>query len=139
MPINKATSKLVENVRSEVNNSRSHTIVCDLPPSKGGSDVGPTAYELAIMSLADCAVTIFADVAKKSKIDITDLQVCAEVDKPADSPVPTGAKLKVNISAKARKGLIEAAWRRTEARCPVVAIFKESIPVEVELVITSEK
>jgi uncharacterized OsmC-like protein len=136
---NKATAKLIENVSSEVDNSRSHKIVCDLPLSKGGKDSGPTAYELAIMSLADCAVTIFADVAKKSKIEINNLEVSAEVEKPEDSPKPKKAKLKIDVSAKARKGLIEAAWRRTEARCPVVAIFQQSIPIEIELTINSSQ
>lgn len=133
MPKNKATTKLVENVRTIVDNSRTHTIVCDLPPVKGGDDTGPTALELAIMALSDCAATIFADVAKQSKIEVKKLEVIAETEKPADSPKLSSVKLKVYVSAKARKQLVEAIWRRTEANCPVVAIFKEPIPVEVEL------
>jgi len=137
MPKTVAQSKLVENVRTIVDNSRTHSVVCDLPAAKGGQDTGPTALELAVMALADCAVTIFADVAKKSKIEVTNVEVTAEADKPADSPVLSGVKLKVKVSAKARKQLIQAAWRRTEANCPVVAIFKEQIPVEVELETTT--
>jgi len=133
MPPIKATAKIIENVRSIVDNSRTHTIVCDLPPAKGGQDTGPTALELAIMALADCAATIFADVAKQSKIEITKIEVVAEADKPADSPKLNKVTLKVHVAAKVRKQLLEAIWRRTEANCPVVAIFKEPIPVEVEL------
>jgi len=47
-------------------------------------------------------------------------------------------KIKVNVSGKARKQLLEAAWRRTEAMCPVLSIFKEPIPLEVELKTTTE-
>ena len=133
MPVNKSTAKLIENVRTFVDNSRTHTVVCDLPIAKGGNDTGPTALELAIMALSDCAATIFADVAKQSKIEVKGIEVVAEADKPADSPSLNSVKLKVNVSAKARKQLIEAIWRRTEANCPVVRIFKEPIPVEVEL------
>lgn len=133
MPKTKVTTKLIENVRTIVDNSRTHTVVCDLPPAKGGDDTGPTALELAVMALADCAATIFADVAKQSKIEITKLEVVAEADKPADSAKLSGVKLVVHVSAKAREQLIEAAWRRTEANCPVVSIFKEPIPVKVEL------
>ena len=133
MPVNKSTAKLIENVRTFVDNSRTHTVVCDLPIAKGGNDTGPTALELAIMALSDCAATIFADVAKQSKIEVKGIEVVAEADKPADSPSLNSVKLKVNVSAKARKQLIEAIWRRTEANCPVVSIFKDSIPVEVEL------
>jgi len=137
MPKIKATAKLVENVRSIVDNARTHTVVCDLPNAKGGQDSGPTALELALMALADCAATIFADVAKQSKIEVTNLEVVAEAEKSPDSPKLSDVKLKVYVSAKARKQLLEAVWRRTEANCPVVAIFKEPISVEVELETTT--
>lgn len=134
MPIHKATAKLVENVRTVVGNSRTHTVVCDLPSTKGGDDTGPTALELAIMALSDCAVTIFAKVAKESKIDINKIEVVTEAEKTADSPLIKGVKMKVNVTAKARKQLINAIWRRTEANCPVVKIFTEPIPIEIEVV-----
>ena len=134
MPIQKAKAKLIENVRTIVDNSWTHTVVCDLPPAKGGDDTGPTALELGIMALSDCAATIFADVAKKSKIEVKKIEVVAEAEKPADSPKLKSVKLKVYVTAKARKQVIEAIWRRTEANCPVVSIFREPIPVEVELI-----
>ncbi len=129
----KATAKWIGNVRSVVDNSRTHSIVCDLPKGQDGDDTGPTALELAVMALADCALTIYSDVAKKSKIELTTLEVVAEAEKAADAPKITGVTIKVNVSGKARKGLLEAVWRRTEANCPVVAIFKDPIPVKVEL------
>jgi uncharacterized OsmC-like protein len=110
----------------------------DLPQAKGGDDTGPTALEAAIMSLADCAATIFADVAKKSNVAISEMEVVAEADKPADSPILKGVKIKVKVSSDARSQKIKALWRRTEANCPVVAIFKEKIPIEVELEISME-
>lgn len=133
MPKHKSTAKLVENVRTIVGNSRTHTVVCDLPVSKGGDDTGPTALELAIMALSDCAVTIFANVAKQSNIDVEKIEVVTEAEKSPDTPIIKGVKMKVNVAAKARKQLIEAIWRRTEANCPVVKIFTESIPIEIEL------
>lgn len=133
MPKRKSTAKLLENVRTLVDNSRTHTIVCDLPTAQGGDNTGPTALELAIMAFSACVATIFADVAKQSKVDIKSLEVVAEAEKPADSPILKGVKFRVNVAAKARKQLIEAVWRRTEANCPVVRIFTESIPIETEL------
>ena len=133
MPKHKSTAKLLGNVRTYVDNSRTHTIVCDLPPSKGGNDTGPTALELAIMALSDCAATIFAKVAKESNIDVERVEVVTEAEKPENSPILVGVKMKVNVAVKARKQLIEAIWRRTEANCPVVKIFTESIPIEIEL------
>jgi uncharacterized OsmC-like protein len=132
MPKYKTTAKWIENVRSEVDNSRTHKVVCDLSIPAGGNDKGPTALELALMALADCAVTIFADVCKQSKIELTKLETIVEAEKPADSPILSAVTIKTKASANARKDLLEAAWRRTEANCPVLSIFKEPIPLKVE-------
>jgi uncharacterized OsmC-like protein len=134
----KAKAKWVENIRSIVDNGRVHSVVCDVGPTSGGSDSGPSALELALMALADCAVTIFADVAKKSEITLTKMEVEAEVEKSPDSPKIGAVNLKVHIAGKARQALLEAAWRRTEAGCPVMEIFKNPIPVNVELEIVPE-
>ena len=134
----KIKAKWIENVRSVTDNSRTHSVVCDLPSVQGGDDSGPTAVELALMALADCGVTIFADVCKKSEIELSKVEVIVEAEKSPDSPVITGVTMKVIVSAKARKELLEGAWRRTEANCPVLSIFKEPIPVKVEFEATSE-
>jgi uncharacterized OsmC-like protein len=133
----KAKARFIENVRTVVDNSRTHSIVCDLTSPKGG-DTGPTALELAVMALADCAATIFLDVAKQSGIEIEKLEVVADAEKPANSPTLKGVEMKVHVSSKARKQLLEAVWRRTEANCPVVNVFRDPIPVEVKLKIESE-
>jgi uncharacterized OsmC-like protein len=133
MVVIKTKAKLIENVRSIVDNTKQHSIVLDLPEPKGGNNTGPTALELAIMSLADCAVTIFADVAKKSNVHLDMLEVTAEAEKPIDSSVLTKVQLHVNVSGDARAQKLQALWRRTEANCPVVKIFTEKIPFEATL------
>jgi uncharacterized OsmC-like protein len=138
MPKIKAKAIWVENVRSVVDNQRTHSIVCDLSTPAGGTDSGPTALELTLMALADCGVTIFADVCKKSNIKLGKLEVTVEAEKSPDSPIVSGVTMKVNVSSKARKELLDAAWRRTEANCPVGSIFKESIPWKVEFEAKSE-
>jgi putative redox protein len=132
MPKYKTTAKWLENVRSEVDNSRGHKVICDLSTPSGGSDKGPSAFELALMALADCAVTIFADVCKQSKIELIKLETVVEAEKPANSPILSTVTIKTKANANARKELLHAAWRRTEANCPVLYIFKEPIPLKVE-------
>lgn len=90
------------------------------------------------MALADCAITIFADVCKQSNIKLNTLEAVAEADKPADSPKLNGVNIKIKVKAEARKQLLEAAWRRTEAKCPVLSIFKDPIPLSAELETTAE-
>jgi putative redox protein len=138
MPTIKTTAKWVENVRTIADNSRGHSVVLDLGTAKGGDNTGPSALEMAIMSLADCAVTIFADVCKKSNIELSKMEVIAEADKPADSPKLNSVNLKVKVTTKAREQKAKAVWRRTEANCPVVSIFKDNIPVNVEFEATAE-
>jgi len=132
MPKIKVNAKWVENVQTIADNTRGHSIVLDLGTVKGGDNTGPSAVELAIMSLADCAVTIFADVCKKSNVEISKIEVMAEADKPADSPKLTGVNLKVTVTSKVRKQKLDAVWRRTEANCPVVSIFQDNIPIKIE-------
>jgi uncharacterized OsmC-like protein len=134
----KATAKLIENVQTIAGNTRGHNVVLDLGAAKGGDNTGPSALEMAVMSLADCAVTIFADVCKKSNIELSKMDVVAEADKPADSPKLTGVNIKVTVASKAREQKLNAVWRRTEANCPVVSIFKDNIPINVEFETTAE-
>ena len=51
---------------------------------------------------------------------------------------PDFVNMKVKIAAKARKQKLDAVWRRTEANCPVVFIFKENIPINIEVETVAE-
>ncbi len=128
----KAKATWVENVRTIVDNQRTHSVVCDMGTAAGGTDSGPSALELSMMALADCGVTIFADVCKKSNIQPSKVEITVEADKAPDGPNVSNLTMKVNVVSKARKALVEAAWRRTEANCPVLLIFKNPTPVTVE-------
>jgi putative redox protein len=134
----KANAKLLENVRLETNNGRGHKVICDLSEASGGTNAGPTPLELALMALAGCGAIIFADVCKNSKIDPGKVEIAIEAEKSPNSPMLTGVNMKVNIASKARKALVEAAWRRTEANCPVLYVYKESVPVKVEAQISGQ-
>jgi uncharacterized OsmC-like protein len=134
----KGNAKLIENTKLVTDNGRGHEVTCDLPESQGGTNVGPSPLELALMSLAGCGVIIYADVCKKSKIDPGTIEVNVEAEKSPDSPVLKSVIMKVNIKSKARKALVEAAWRRTEANCPVFYIYKEQIPTTVGVDIQTE-
>lgn len=134
----KANAKLLENVRLEADNGRGHKVICDLSEAAGGTNTGPSPLELALMSLAGCGVIIYADVCKNSKIDPGKIDVSIEAEKTGSSPTLTGVTMKVNILSSARKALVEAAWRRTEANCPVMFVYKEAVPVKVETQITAK-
>jgi uncharacterized OsmC-like protein len=121
----KGNARLLENVRLETDNGRGHKVICDLSEAAGGTNAGPTPLELAVMALAGCGVIIYADVCKNSKIDPGKIEINVEAEKSSTSPTLKGVTMKVNIDSPARKGLVEAAWRRTEANCPVMFVYKE--------------
>ncbi len=133
----KANAKLLENVRLEADNGRGHKVICDLSEAAGGTNAGASPLELALMALAGCGVIIYADVCKNSKVDPGKIEISVEAEKTGSSPTLTGVTMKVNIDSPARKGLVEAAWSRTEANCPVMFVYKESVPVKVEVDIKS--
>ena len=108
------------------------SLIKDLAYASGGANSGPTPLELSLMSLAGCGVIIFADICKNSKIELGKVEIGVEAEKSSGSPKLTGVTMKVNVSSKVRKELLEAAWRRTEETCPVLLIFKEPVPVKVE-------
>jgi putative redox protein len=128
----KANAKLLENVRLETDNGRGHKVICDLSEAAGGTNAGPSPLELALMALAGCGVIIYADVCKNSKIDPGKIEINVEAEKSGTSPTLSGVTMKVKIDSSARRGLVEAAWRRTEANCPVLFVYKENVPVNVE-------
>jgi putative redox protein len=134
----KGTAKLLENTRLITENGRGHSVICDLPEAQGGTNAGPTPLELALMSLAGCGVIIYSDVCKNSRIDPGNIEVAVEAEKTPNSPLISGVTMKVNIASKARKALVEAVWRRTEAACPVLFVYREPIPVKVEVEIKAE-
>jgi uncharacterized OsmC-like protein len=129
----KGNARLLENVRLLTDNGRGHSVTCDLSEASGGTNAGPTPLELALMALAGCGVIIYADVCKNSKIDPGDINISVEAEKTANLSTLSRVLMKVNIASKARKALVEAAWRRTEAGCPVLFVYKESVPVKVEV------
>ncbi len=134
----RGSAKLLENTRLVTQNGRGHSVICDLSETAGGTNAGPTPLELSLMSLAGCGVIIYAEVCKNSKIDPGQIEVKVEAEKSPNSPVLSGVTMKVNIKSKMRKGLVEAAWRRTEAACPVLVVYTEQIPVKVDVDIQTE-
>jgi len=128
----KATAKWIRDFQLLVKNSKGHQVICDYPVAGGGDNAGPTPLDLAVMSLAGCAAIIFTDVCKQSKIQLDKFEVVAEAEKTAGSPKLADISIKAKVSSKSRKQLLEAAWRRTEANCPVLYVFQDALPIRVQ-------
>ena len=80
------------------------------------------------MALADCGVTIFADVCKKSNIKLTKVEVTVEADKSPDSPMISGVTMKVNVSSKQEKNCWKQPGEEPKQTAPSCSSSKNQLP-----------
>lgn len=126
----KSNAVLVEGYQSVINNGRSHAVVTDLPR---GADVGASALELTVMSLAGCISTIFKTMAEKMRLDIQKFDVEMNAEKGSDTISKVQYKAKVQSDAPEEK--LKKCLELTEKNCPVGILFeKAGVEVEGELI-----
>lgn len=134
-PVMKSRSKWIEGFRSALDNNRKHCIIVDLPENLGGTDLGPTALELAVMALAGCITTIFSVVAKKMRLEFENLEAIVEAEK--GELTIERCTITLRVRTKAPKGIIDRAWKVTWKNCPVGALFEKAgvkVKHEVEVI-----
>ena len=120
-----STAKLVKDLRIAVDNGRAHSVCLDLPPELG-TDMGPTALELGVMSYAGCFATIFALTAKKMRIPLKDLEVKLEAVKSDEAGTITEANFDILVKADAPEDRIRQIFKLTLENCPVGKLFEKA-------------
>ena len=121
-----ANAKLVENFRIDVDDGRAHALCLDLDHDSGGTDMGPSALELALMSFAGCYATIFALTANKMRMGLKDLEIKVEGVKSEEVGTITDAKFDIKIKAEAPEDRIQRCHKVTIKDCPVGKIFDKA-------------
>jgi putative redox protein len=112
--------------QSVVDNGRHQAAVLDLPEAKGGDDVGATALELAAMALAGCVSTIWAVVAKNSKVSYRKMIVELDIDKPDSAPTFSGGSMKVTVDSDEPEDRLQRILDKTLQACPVGKLFEQA-------------
>lgn len=120
-----STAKLVENLRIVVDDGRAHSVCLDLPPQLG-TDRGPTALELGVMSYAGCIATIFALMAKKMRVSLKDLQIKMEAVKSEEAGTITEASFDIIVKADVPEDRIKRIFDLTMENCPVGKLFEKA-------------
>lgn len=116
--------------QSIVDNGRHQGVALDLPESKSGDDVGPTALELSAMGLAGCITTIWAVIAKNSKCTYRKIVVELDMNKPDDAPTFTDGTAVVKVDSDETQEKLERILDKTMNACPVGKLF-EAAHVEI--------
>jgi putative redox protein len=125
MTILHANAKLVKDLRIDVDNGRKHAICLDQPTADLGTDMGPTALELCLMSDAGCYASIFMLTAKKMRIPIEDLEVNVEAVKSEEAGTITEQKYDIVIKAEAPEDRIQRIHTLAK-NCPVGRLFDKA-------------
>ena len=122
----KATTTWTHGTSSVITDNRGHEVIIDLPETKGGEDLGATAFELCLMSYSGCVNTIFNIVAKKMRIDFTALKVDAIGSQKDDAPTFTDVEIELRIESGASDKKIESCLQKTLKMCPVGVLFHQA-------------
>ncbi len=138
MAVIKSKAKLIEEFRIAVDDGRAHSVVLDLPPEMG-TDRGPSALELGVMSFAGCIATIFALMSKKMRVRIKDLKIDMTAEKPEEARTVTKADYEITVVSGESEDKLKSVFELTKANCPVGLLFeKAGVQVNYKLKIVKE-
>lgn len=122
-----------------VDNDRHHGLVLDLPEGKGGNDFAPTALELVVMGLSGCISTIWAVVAKNSRLSYRSIEVVVDAEMPDGAPTITGAKAVVTVDSDEPEEKLQRVLEKTMQVCPVGRLYeKAGIEIGTQLIRAQE-
>jgi uncharacterized OsmC-like protein len=119
-----ATAKLVKGYRIDVDDGRAHAICLD-QSAPSGTDMGPSALDLALMSYAGCYATIFVMTINKMRLSIQDLEVKTTATKTEQAGTITEANFEIAVKADIPEDRIQRAHRLAKD-CPVGKIFDKA-------------
>lgn len=125
MTVIHSKAKLIEGFRIAVDDGRVHSVCVDLPPDMG-TDRGPTALELGVMSFAGCVATIFVLMAKKTRVKISDLEITMKAEKPEGAKTVTKADYEVIVKSSESEDKLKRVFELTRANCPVGLLFERA-------------
>jgi putative redox protein len=120
-----AKAKLVGNFRIDVDDRRAHVVPIDLEPPDG-TDMGPSALELCLMSFAGCYATIFVLTVQKMRFKLKKLEVKVDAVKSEQVGTITEATLDILVEADMPKNRILRAHELTVKDCPVGILFEKA-------------
>ena len=118
-------AKLIKDLRVAVDNGRAHSVCLDLPPELG-TDMGPTALELGVMSFSGCFTTIFSLTAKKMRVQLKDLEVELHAQKSEETGTIASAEFNIKVKSDVHEDRIQRIFELTRKNCPVGKLFEKA-------------
>jgi len=125
MTVMNVKARMIQDFRISVDDGRAHSVCLDLPPDLG-TDRGPTALELGVMSFAGCVATIFVLMIKKLRLKMDFLEVGMKAEKPEGASTVTKVDYTLNIKSHENEERIRRAFDLMRKNCPVGLLFEEA-------------
>ncbi len=120
--------------RTLLEDTSGHSVTVDLPKDEGGNDLGPSALELCVLSLAGCITTIFALIAKKRRLKFEGMKVDLHAERPKGSPTIASVEGVLCVMTSASSEDVNTVLDITLRTCPVGVLFENAhVPVRVRL------
>ena len=117
---------------TQLDDDRGHRVTIDLPVDEGGRDVGTSALELGMQSVAGCIITIFCLIAQRRQLSFTRLSLHLTVERSEGAPTVERVQGRLKVGTSASKDDVETALRLTLSTCPMgVLLTRADVPVEV--------
>lgn len=124
--------------QTTLEDGRGHSTRVDLPIDEGGWNLGTSALELSVLSLAGCITTIFALVAKRRRLRFDGLRVQLEAHRPEGALTIESVEGTLRVVTSAREKDVEAALGITLRTCPVGVLYERAgIPVRVRSMVVA--
>jgi putative redox protein len=121
---------------TRLEDGRGHSVTVDLPTDEEGRDLGPSALELAVLSLAGCVTTIFALVARRRKLRFEAMRVELEAMRPRGARTIASVEGTFRLVTSAPESEVATALGLTLRTCPVGVLFDQAgIPIRVRPIV----
>jgi len=117
---------------TRLEDGRGHSVTIDEPVEDGGTNKGPAAFELLLLSLTGCISTIFHIIADKRKLPFEGFTVFLRGERPKGAPTIQRVHGTVEVRTRASQEDVDTVLRLTLKTCPVGVLFdRAQVPVEV--------
>jgi putative redox protein len=124
--------------QTRLEDARGHAVTVDLPEDEHGGNLGTSALELSVLSLAGCITTIFALVAKKRRLRFEEMTVELDAGRAGGSPTITSVDGALRVVTSADREDVETALAITLRTCPVGVLYDHAhIPVRVRAIVVA--
>ena len=118
-------SQTIQGYELALDNGRSHATIAD-QPTETSPGLGPTPFELCLMSHAGCYATICALTAEKMRLPLKGCEVKLEAIKSPETGTVSEETFDITLKLNAPEDRVQRLHEVTLKTCPVGILFEKA-------------